>query len=517
MAKLAIQQAGLYYIKHKMSVIPVGKDKMPLIAWKKYQEELVSSDIFLGWCKRFVDMQIGIVTGKISGIVVVDIDKPDIDLSWLPKTAIAKTGSGGFHYYYYWKENVSNKARIKEWIDIRGDGGYVLAPPSFNLKGQYLWTEKRKLAQFPAHLFGAAEIPQSYKQSKMDVDYVGYGEGQRNDKMTSYIGFILAKIHPSEWESIAVPLIQSANQKNTPPLCDNELMNTYNSIAGKEKNNNADRWYKQKESKLIVKTDYRSRYTWGTQELDMSFAIIKRGNFIIIGAKRSSGKTTFTFDMACKNALLGHKVLYISLEMDECDIINDFARKYSCINIREEYYYEIPEYKKMAFNRKVKEIKSIERLFFRGMRRGDNVNWNSVLNLINDFDDLDLIFIDNLDLIESEGNETDIERQKRITKKIMNFTAEKQIPIILIHHHRKATGKDFGSDELAGSGKIADNADIIIKISRNENPEAVYPEKFETRAYQQKGRGYANAAKTIFFMKGSFEDEPFPVEDYYKN
>lgn len=516
MSQTAIQQAGLYYIKNKMSIIPVGKNKMPLIAWKEYQTKKVDNEVFLEWCKKFPDMQIGIVTGKISGIVVVDIDKPNVDLGWLPKTAVVKTGSGGFHYYYYWKENVSNKARIKEWIDIRGDGGFVLAPPSFNLKGQYLWIDKKKLAQFPAHLFGAKETPQSYKQSKMKIEYAGFGEGQRNDKMASYIGFVLAKIHPTEWESIAMPLIQSANQKNTPPLCDNELENTYNSIANKEKGNDVARWYKQKESKLIVKQDYKSRYTWGTQELDMSFAVIKRGNFIIVGAKRSSGKTTYTFDMACKNAMLGHRVLYISLEMEEKDIINDFARKYACINIREEYYYAIPDYKKFAFNRKVKEIKNIERLYFRGMRRGDNVNWSSVLNLINEFDNLDLIFIDNLDLIESEVGETDIERQKRISKKIMNFTAEKQIPIVLIHHHRKKTGKDFGSDELSGSGKIADNADVIIKISRNEDTEAVYPEKFETRVNQQKGRGYANAMKKIYFMKGSFEDEPFPIEDYYR-
>ena len=77
-------------------------------------------------------------------------------------------------------------------------------------------------------------------------------------------------------------------------------------------------------SKPEVKKDYKLRYTWGTRELDVSFAIIKRGNFIVIASKSNSGKTTYVFDMACKNALLGHKVLFLSLEMDTKDIKEDF-------------------------------------------------------------------------------------------------------------------------------------------------------------------------------------------------
>ncbi len=505
-----LQSAAIGYCKKNISVIPVAKDKKPLIKWQEFQTRRANEQEINKWFKIFPDMQIAIVTGKISGLIVVDVDKSDIDLSWLPETAIIKTGSGGFHYYYKYCPGVNNKVRIKDYIDLRGDGGFVVCPPSVNLKGKYEIIKYRGLAPFPVNLFKQNIDPLVYRQSYQG-DYVGYGQGERNDQMTRWIGHLLAKIHPSEWESIAWNAVVDANAKNMPPLGEGELRSIFNSISNKERNNTTERWYKKAEGEkinLIVKDNYKSRYTWGTNQLDKYFAIIKRGDFIIIGARRNSGKTVFSFDMAFKNALLGHNVLYLSLEMDEEKILSDFARKYAGITIEEEYNYQIPDYKQKAFQRKIDEIKSINNLYFRGMRRGNGTTWGVIVKKINEFSNLDLIFIDNLDLIDGEAKENDFDRQKRITKLIMNFTEEKKIPVVLIHHHRKTQAKDFGADELAGSGKIADNADIILKIARNDDPAAVYPEKYRSRLFQQKGRGYGEANRDIYFMRGTFADEP---------
>jgi len=262
-----------------------------------------------------------------------------------------------------------------------------------------------------------------------------------------------------------------------------------------------------------IKKDYKLRYTWGTRELDIAFPIIKRGTFTVFGAKRNSGKTTFTFDMACKNAELGHKVLYLSLEMGEEELKENIARKYAGITIEEELDYKIPKIKLVAFEKKLKQINSIENLFFKSIRRGGSITWDAIEECIQDTSDL--VFIDNLDLIEGDEREQDNDRQKRITKRIMNFTANKQIPIILIHHYRKSQiKKDFGSDELSGSGKIGDGADVIIKIARNNDIGAPYPEKYSSNLYVQKGRGYDEAIRTVYFVKGTFVDEPPAWEDY---
>lgn len=263
----------------------------------------------------------------------------------------------------------------------------------------------------------------------------------------------------------------------------------------------------------LEKREYKLRYTWGTRQLDTSFGIIKPGNLIVVGAKRGTGKTTYTFDMAVKNANLGHKVLYISLEMSSDEIKEDFARKYAGVTIEEELDYKIPEYKQTSFARRREELGSTPNLFFEGLRRGDNTLWETIVAIIEKYPDINLVFIDNLDRIGADQNENNLDKQKRIIDSIMGFTAEKQVPIVLIHHHRKnTTGKDWGMDELSGSGKIADGADMVMKIIHDPKPDAPYPDKYSTTLLLQKARGYRPAMRTVYFIRGTFVDNPPPDE-----
>ena len=268
---------------------------------------------------------------------------------------------------------------------------------------------------------------------------------------------------------------------------------------------------KQRIQKKIVPTkDYKLRYTWGTKKLDDNFLIIKRKNFGVLAAKRGSGKTTFAFDMACKNAKLGHRVLFISLEMEKEHIKEDFARRRAGITIPEEREYKIPNSKMIYYREKIKEIEDIENLLFSGIQRGSDITWDGVKLLIAEHKDLDMVIIDNLDLIDRDDKDRDDwEKQKRICKSIMNFTVDQQIPIIMIHHYRKSqTGnKGDSMDELSGSGKIADSADFIVRISRTTNPDAVYPENLLSHLYLQKARGYNESVQEVYFVGGTFVDE----------
>ena len=217
--------------------------------------------------------------------------------------------------------------------------------------------------------------------------------------------------------------------------------------------------------------------------------------------------------MACKNALIGHKVLYISLEMEKEEIIADFARRHAGWTINEEYHYVVPSHKQDKFKDKLEDFKSIKNLYFEGVRRGDQITWDIVLKIIGKYEDLDLIVIDNLDLIEADSREQEWDKQKRVTKSMMNFTSAKKIPIILIHHQRKkgAAGKDYGMDELSGSGKIADNADRVVLITRNRKPDAEYPDKYCSKIHLHKARGYHEWSANVYFIGGTFIDNP-PVD-----
>jgi hypothetical protein len=66
--------------------------------------------------------------------------------------------------------------------------------------------------------------------------------------MARFIGHLMAKIHPSEWDNIAWRMTQEANTKNDPPLSESELTAIFNSIKNIEKRNGKDRWYQKNDA-----------------------------------------------------------------------------------------------------------------------------------------------------------------------------------------------------------------------------------------------------------------------------
>lgn len=134
---------ALRYRNMNLSIIPVGKDKRPLIPWKEFQERHATLEEITDWFTR-PDTNIGIVTGKISGITVLDCDSQDainkFRAMYTGLTASVRTPRG-MHFYYKYEEGVRNTVKVGNLdMDVRGEGGYVLAPPSVNDKGQqYSW------------------------------------------------------------------------------------------------------------------------------------------------------------------------------------------------------------------------------------------------------------------------------------------------------------------------------------------------------------------------------------------
>ena len=126
-----------------------GFCKDPLLSyWKEYQKRLPTIKEVTEWFTQYPDANIAIITGRVSGIVVFDVDsEKGIEYAkakgGFPKTVCAKTGRG-FHYYLKHPGNDPIKNRVNHdlTIDIRADGGYVVAPPSIHGTGrQYQWVE----------------------------------------------------------------------------------------------------------------------------------------------------------------------------------------------------------------------------------------------------------------------------------------------------------------------------------------------------------------------------------------
>jgi hypothetical protein len=138
-----------------LSVIPVppprpgvphgqpGDGKTPAIAWRIYQEHPPLEADIIRWFGGDL-MNLAVLTGAGSGVVVVDADASDA-LRWctqhLPYTPWQTQTARGFHLWYgHPGVPVRNRARIETRdgrlaIDVRGDGGYVIAPGSIHASG----------------------------------------------------------------------------------------------------------------------------------------------------------------------------------------------------------------------------------------------------------------------------------------------------------------------------------------------------------------------------------------------
>ena len=86
------------YLSQGFSVIPVGQDKKPLLKWEDFQRRKPTEEEIKKWAESYTNPNIGIVTGSVSGVVVVDIEAGG-SVADLPSTVIVKTGGGGFHFY----------------------------------------------------------------------------------------------------------------------------------------------------------------------------------------------------------------------------------------------------------------------------------------------------------------------------------------------------------------------------------------------------------------------------------
>ncbi|MER3407680.1 MAG: DNA primase, partial [Nitrososphaera sp.] len=89
-------------------------------------------------------------TGAVSGLVVLDVDGNDDVGRPFPDTPTARTRSGHHWYFAHPGGQVPNAVRLLPGLDVRGDGGYVVAPPSEHPSGQrYTWVEGRSPWNLP--------------------------------------------------------------------------------------------------------------------------------------------------------------------------------------------------------------------------------------------------------------------------------------------------------------------------------------------------------------------------------
>lgn len=160
--RLIAASAKRYLNDFAVSVIPLGRSehsqmtekeriqagKRPAGEWEQFQQRSATVEESQSWnCTN-----IGLVTGAISGIIVVDCESRE-DAEWFFKQRGGRSNTivqtpRGFHFYFYSNgQTVPNAQRIEGRYDIRGDGGYVVAPPSIVNGKQYRFVAGHSMRQ----------------------------------------------------------------------------------------------------------------------------------------------------------------------------------------------------------------------------------------------------------------------------------------------------------------------------------------------------------------------------------
>jgi hypothetical protein len=242
-----MHEAALAYAARGWPVVPIeARGKRPLVAWLDLQSRVASPEEIDAWYRRWPDANVGIVTGITAGLVVLDVDARhagtaslaalESERGALPRTVEATTGGGGRHFYFaHPGGRVPNRVALEPGIDLRGDGGCVVAPPSVHPSGnRYAWASDRgpgetPLAPLPSWLRQHAPQSGHSLQHWRRLVRDGVAEGERNATIAALTGHLL-------WHgvdaAVALELLLAWNrQRCRPPLDDDEVARVVASIT----------------------------------------------------------------------------------------------------------------------------------------------------------------------------------------------------------------------------------------------------------------------------------------------
>ena len=147
-------ESALSYYDLGYAVVPLkeGTKDAPLTTFKEFQHERPTREMVIGWWNKWPSANIAILTGKVSNLCVVDLDKykPDyseeIAIQYFPDdiiTPMSVSPRGGNHLYFKWPGfEINGKAAHGglKGIDFRCDNNYIMVPPSSNGDGkEYSW------------------------------------------------------------------------------------------------------------------------------------------------------------------------------------------------------------------------------------------------------------------------------------------------------------------------------------------------------------------------------------------
>jgi len=200
------------------------------------------------WWKRWPNANIAVPTGGRSGVLVVDVDHPasldalEAKHGKFSETRTHSTGSGGMHLIFAYPEGsgIRNSAgKLGEGLDVRGEGGYIIVPPS-RTTGPYGVLDALPLADTPPWLIEILTEPQRtagkvrmiHTAPSVGADGAPILQGSRDDTLARIAG----RLHDGtrSLDDLTAELLEINARRCEPPLPDQQVVKVARSIHGRE-------------------------------------------------------------------------------------------------------------------------------------------------------------------------------------------------------------------------------------------------------------------------------------------
>jgi archaellum biogenesis ATPase FlaH len=452
--------------------------KKPMVKWKEFQETQplpweIDEWLANGWF-------LGIITGHLSGIIIVDDDRIKHGLQptkAFDSTIIARTKSGGTHYYFKYTRPISNHANPELHIDIRGEGGYCVLPP-FN---GYAWV-KEPTAEAIANLPEFTEaMEKSIVGEKKQGERVSLSEhavipdGGRNDTLYRLACSIFNNDKLSEPDKILqIEWINETKCKdkdgNPHPLPASELQVIINQAKNFVLNNPKTTTVLEAPQEARALADVISDRLeekelekgcpiTGLSKLDnMVKGFVPKHVYVLTG-DTNVGKTSLACFFACAVASQQKKVLYVALEPDT-GVVDYIAsiyhnKTFDSLDPNTDYNFgdlPIEIYQKT-------QVRTVDGLI-QALKTGKRY---------------DLIIIDHIGYFVNNTTNTNQE-QSNVMKKLAEIASENLCSVMAIAHIRKPDGhtkknKIPTMNDISGSASFKQDATDVWIVYREPDPE----------------------------------------------
>jgi Bifunctional DNA primase/polymerase, N-terminal/AAA domain/Primase C terminal 1 (PriCT-1) len=225
-------------VGHAVDCDEKNRGKTPLVPWKEFQSRPPTEREVRRWWRKWPMANIGMATGECSGIVVGDLDgelaqAKANDYGYAAGPHVLTGRPGGLHLFFAWRTNAPHNFAKKQGIDFRGDGGYVVLPPSRHVRGTtYRWGQRiTSIAELPPlpEWFDllAGNVEHHYARAEVVDDVIP--DHERNTTLLS-LGGSMRRRGMSETEILAALGVVNA-ERCRPPLSDDEVAKIAHSVA----------------------------------------------------------------------------------------------------------------------------------------------------------------------------------------------------------------------------------------------------------------------------------------------